>query len=148
MGGHSQGVQMKRTVLGVCLVVLLAISGAVVWGLTRAAASDKTASASPDISPAEAAKPATAGASAGPEPAAADPEAVGAGSVPVTQFPIPTISIPPGLSAEKAEKVIALNQAIIEVTQEATRRPPGDRMTAEEINELIRTRIKGIIPSS
>lgn len=127
--------------------MLLAVSGAVAWGLTRDNASDGPATASPKNS--KAAEVAEA-APAVPGPVVAgsgEPAAPGAPQVPVTGIPIPTISIPPGLSAEKAEKVIALNQAILEVTQEAVKRPPGDRMTAEEINELIRTRIKGIIPS-
>lgn len=136
---------MKRTFVGACLVVLLAVSGAVAWGLTRDNASDEPATASPKNSKAAevaAAVPAVPG------PVAAGPGKSAAPGVPVTEIPIPTISIPPGLSAEKAEKVIALNQVILEVTQEAVKRPPGERMTTEEINELIRTRIKEIIPSS
>jgi hypothetical protein len=77
--------------------------------------------------------------SASPEPSVSEsPEA----SATPTPLVLPTASLPPG--ADDARLLMEINQVIFQVTQEAAQRPSDQRMTAEEINELIRSRIEEI----
>ena len=56
---------------------------------------------------------------------------------------IPEIELPEGASKD-AQKLVEINQIIAEVTQEAINRPKDQRMSSEEISQLIRTRIEEI----
>lgn len=56
---------------------------------------------------------------------------------------IPEIELPEGAS-EHAKRLVEINQIIAEVTQEAINRPKDQRMSSEEISQLIRTRIEEI----
>lgn len=53
---------------------------------------------------------------------------------------LPTPSLNPG--SEDAERLMEINRIVFEVTQEAIARPKEDRMTREEIDALIRSRIE------
>lgn len=59
-----------------------------------------------------------------------------------TPLVLPTASLPAG--ADDARLLMEINQVIFQVTQEAAQRPSDQRMTAEEINQLIRSRIEEI----
>lgn len=56
---------------------------------------------------------------------------------------IPEIELPEEAS-EDAKRIVELNKIIAEVTQEAINRPKDQRMSTEEVSQLIRTRIEEI----
>lgn len=56
---------------------------------------------------------------------------------------IPEIQLPEGAS-EDAKRLVEINQVIAEVTGEAIKRPKDQRMSSEEISQLIQTRIEEI----
>jgi hypothetical protein len=53
---------------------------------------------------------------------------------------LPTVSVP--ADAKEAKLLMEINQVIFQVTQEALQRPKDQRMTAEEISALVRSRVK------
>lgn len=58
----------------------------------------------------------------------------------------PEVSAALAANSTPAEKAIAVNKIIVEVTQEAVSRPSDQRMSAAEVEGLIRSRIKQILP--
>ncbi len=116
----------KKLIAGACLAVVLVVGG--ILALTR----------SGEDSPGEARgeSPSSSETTPAPSPSSATPES------PTTPGAVafPTPSLPAG--SEDAETVMAINQIIFEVTQDAINRPKDQRMTSEEINALIQSRIK------
>ena len=108
---------MKKIVAGICVAALLVVAG--FFALRALDSEDESASPAP--SPSE----------EGPEATATPSPLV-----------LPTASLPAG--ADDARLLMEINQAIFQVTQEAAQRPSDQRMTSEEINELIRSRIEEI----
>lgn len=134
---------MKKSVVTACLLAVLAIGGAVVWAASGGgdAAGERAAKKSTPARDGQAGQSAGSATGASQEPAATLGAAT-AGGAPAVAVP----SIPLPADAEQAKKVAALNEVIVAVTQEAMKRPAGERMTQEQISELIRTRIRGVIP--
>ena len=115
----------KKTIAGAALALALLLAGILAFTANRGSSSDaeRDDRSVPATTPAPSASPGASGIS----PAA--------GAV---AFPTP--SLPAG--SQDAETVMAINQIIFEVTQEAINRPKDDRMTSEEISALIQSRIE------
>jgi hypothetical protein len=115
----------KKLIAGVCLAVVLLVGGVLALTLSGddPAGGDREAPSASETG--SAASPSTG--------ASGSPTAPGA-----VAFPTP--SLPAG--SEDAETVMAINQIIFEVTQEAINRPKDQRMTSEEISALIQSRIE------
>ena len=126
-GETNCGGRMNKKVLaGICLVAVLLIGGIVAFAIGNndsGKADEQSAASSPT------------GSATSPSAGAAG-TAGGSAAVPV----FPTPSLPAG--SEDAKTALAINQIIFEVTQEALDRPKDQRMTAEEINARIQTRIE------
>ena len=117
----------KKILAGICLVAVLLIGGIVAFALGNndsGSAGEQSSATSPT------------GSAASPSAGAAENAEAPATGVPV----FPTPSLPAG--SEDAKTALAINQIIFEVTQEALNRPKDQRMTAEEINARIQTRIE------
>lgn len=126
----------KELIAGACLAVVLAIGGifAFIPGGDNSGGA-KSGSESRSDSPASSeTTPATA-------PSAATSPSFGtSGSPPAPGAVVfPTPSLPAG--SEDAEAMMAINQIIFEITRDANR-PADKRMSPEEINALIQSRIK------
>lgn len=117
----------KKILAGICLVAVLLIGGIVAFALGNndsGSAGEQSSATSPTGSAASPSAGATQNAEA-----------------PTTGVPVfPTPSLPAG--SEDAKTALAINQIIFEVTQEALNRPKDQRMTAEEINARIQSRIE------
>lgn len=115
----------KKLIVGACLAVVLLIGGILAFtlngddpsGRDREESSSSETTPAPSVSAVASATPAVPGAVA-----------------------YPTPSLP--ADSDDAETVMAINQIVFEVTQEAINRPKDDRMTSEEISALIESRIK------
>ncbi len=122
----------KKLIAGVCLAVVLVLGGILALTLSG------------DDSPGEARgdSPSPSGTTSTTSPSAATSPSPGASGSPTAPGAVafPTPSLPAG--SEDAETVMAINQIIFEITQDAINRPKDQRMTSEEINALIQSRIK------
>lgn len=112
--GFSQGVDMKKAVMGIGLLALILIGGAFAFVANQDQPAGEKSSASE-------AAPASGNAATDGEPVASAP-----------------------VDGEDAQLFMEINQAIFEVTQEAAKRPQNDRMTSEEVNQLITSKIQEI----
>lgn len=115
----------KKHIAGAFLAAVLLIGGILAFNLLRddASSRDRDDASASETTP-------TPSPSAGASASAPVPGAVA--------FPTPSLAG----GSDDAETVMAINQIIFEVTQEAINRPKEDRMTSEEISALIETRIK------
>lgn len=114
---------MKKIITGICLIALLAGVGAAVFAANKdtPAAKESSASAAEDSS------------------ASTDDSKVSESS---SQPAVPAISVP--ADAEEAKLLMEVNQVILQVQKEAQARRGDQRMTAEEISALVRSRVEEV----
>jgi hypothetical protein len=122
----------KKLIAGACLAVVLAVGGILALTLLGDDPPGQARGKSPTS-----AETTPAGSASG---AASPPSAISGSPAAPGAVPFPTPSLPAG--SEDAETVMAINQIIFEITQDAINRPKDQRMTSEEINALIQSRIK------
>lgn len=114
------GGKVNKTVAGIAALVVLGIVGVIGFVVLRQDGKNQASVAAPQRS--------------------ASPGAAEAAGADATLPALPTPSLP--ANAEDAKVLMEINQIIFEVTQQAMQRPKTDRMTAEEIDALIRSRIE------
>jgi hypothetical protein len=108
---------MKKIIIaGTCLIALLAA------GVTAFVANKETPAAK---------HPSTSAS------AAAHETKVSGGN---SEAVVPSVAVP--ADAEEAKLLMEINQMILQVTQEALERPKDQRMSAEEISAMVRSRVE------
>lgn len=106
---------MNRTIVWLCVLAAVAVAAAVAFFALNG----------------------DEGRSAVAEPPARTPVTTSSGEPGLPAIPTPSLS--PG--SEEAARALEIQRIIFEVTQEAIKRPKDDRMSAEEIEAAINTRI-------